>query len=415
MKKHPALWYAVCILLSACNQTIPPEYNQFDTTQCGSQSRAISIDELPVMNSKNVHDYRLSGQCERNRSAVLVYLEGHPLAQQPLCNRGKWEVSADITAIVSRKERIQVAVSQGSTQNMLCQQVTNNFLCPQNYTAVPKLIHRFESMENLNFCVMKFEAKVREGDRNRRPPNPARNPRIGFLQGANLPQNANRYGNQSRYSIFPKAVSLANGTLIRESNEDIATQYCRANGPGYDLISNDEWQTIARHIEMTPTNWSEGTINIKAGNVLNIGQPGNRILNSSNTDEEQMQWSLNRRVHQLINGEFVWDFSGNLQEVVSHNISNIPQTFSGYVKDIPDALKRYFGSSRSYSILDRQERMDSRYGNLGYIRASSFRGSIMRGGGINQWRAGVFSADTTQEKNSRVRRPNVGFRCVFHP
>ena len=106
------------LLSCAENASSRNTYQQFDPETCNSQieRKTADIDELNSIDSSNASDYPISGTCERDNSEVKIYIEGYPLDQPPICNRGKWRVSVDITGIVNQKERIQMAVSQSGEQ-----------------------------------------------------------------------------------------------------------------------------------------------------------------------------------------------------------------------------------------------------------------------------------------------------------
>ena len=390
--KFVFLIISVLVILFSCVNPVRPVSRNFDRVACNPNATGVTIDNLEPVTADNVHEYRLHGTCERSQSEVLVNIEGNPLLRYPICMNGRWEVYADISGNVNKKERFQVAVSQGTAnRNMLCTNVQNYFVCPNNYIAVSRLPY----MDSHNFCVMKYEAKVKSGDE------------IPTQLGDNR---------------VIKALALANGDLITRVTEDTAIQFCRQNGkdaqngPGYDLMHNDEWQAIARHIERTASNWSDNTRDIISGNHLNIGHSSVGALSSSNTDDEQPDnWSLNKRVHQLANQEYIWDFSGNLWEIVQHNLKGLPsgESYNGFVNTMPPSYQKDFGPERDYSIFNARDRA-SFFGNLGHILANEWGGAIIRGGAGNRRMVGIFSANVMLT-GDRVRRNDIGFRCVYYP
>ena len=385
MKVHLLIASAFTLFALSCDKATSPErtYEQFDPEACSSsmENKTADIGELAVIDKDNVSEYRVSGTCEREKSEVKVYIQGYPLDSQPLCNRGQWEISVDITGIVNKRERVQVAISQaGSTTGVLCKHVTNYFVCPQGYIGVPSL----DDFVNDAFCVMKYEAKVESGTK--------------------LPTF------RSQQPI--KALALAKGVLIDRVDTDTAITSCKENGAGYDLINNDEWQTIARHIEKTPANWSDGEIKIKNGNRLNIGNTSGTRSNSDDDDIDDDRWSLNKRYHKLPNNEYIWDFAGNLSEIVQQDFTAPTVKYNGYVYEAPTEIKNLLGPDRDYSIFEDRERVN-RFGGLGYIESNSFRGGLLRGGNSTR-NAGVFSANTSIAPN-RVNRNKVGFRCIYNP
>ena len=85
--------------------------------------------------------------------------------------------------------------------------------CPTNYIFIPKLV----SYTVVDFCVMKYEAKD------------------------------DGYGTP---------VSIAANKPWVSIKRDDARSKCQSLGRGYDLISNDQWQTIARNIAGVLDNWN---------------------------------------------------------------------------------------------------------------------------------------------------------------
>ena len=113
---------------------------------------------------------------------------------------------------------------------------------------------------------------------------------------------------------------------------------CQAIGPGYDLISNVEWQTVAREVETAYSNnqylnWSNGSNT--GSDYLNMGNSGLDGVYYHDTGtgsglaadvdsnpcsgitghpgcaaNTSSDWAY-KRTFQLSNGNVVWDFSGN--------------------------------------------------------------------------------------------------------
>ena len=383
MNIHFFILTVLLSLLLSCEQSSirKPQYQQFDNESCNSniENRTADIEELRAIDSDNASSYNISGTCKRDNSEVRVYIEGHPLDISPVCNRGSWETSVDVTGIINKKERVQIAVSQAGSSGLHCQNTTNYFICPDGYIGVPELEH----VSYKAFCVMKYEAKSSKA----------------------LPSPHQR-------SII-KAEARAEGVPITRVNETDAIKYCEQNGPGYNLIKNEEWQTIARHIELTEVNWSKGNIKIENGNHLNVGNISGVKTSSNDNDINDKKWHKNKRTHKLLNGEYIWDFAGNLGEIVQNSISNLPTTYTGYIYSLPTQMKELFGPDRDYTILDDRERING-FGGLGFMQGNRFEGGLIRGGS-NSRTAGIFSVDTSFSRDRLNFRGNVGFRCVYHP
>ena len=368
-------------------RTTGVSYKQFDVTACRStnnNSMASFSNDLEEIDSHNASDYTLSGTCEREGADVKVYIEGHPLDTPPVCNRQEWQTSANISGIINKRKSVQLAVSQTGSSDLECQRVDNYFICPDGYIAVSQR----DGYTQENFCVMKYEAKV---------------------------QSQSDLGVGDRRKVV-KAESRAQGVLITRVTEDSAIRYCEENGPGYSLIKNDEWQTIARNIEEVAVNWSKGNTDIDDSNFLKVGNISGLKSTSQEQSINDKRWNKHDRYHKLLNGEYIWDFSGNLAEIVQSNISRLPLEYRGYAYKMPQELRDLFGPERDYSIFNERDRSRG-FGGLGFVQAQSFKGAIVRGGagGNRTLGTGVFSVDTTMDPDRVHFRSQVGFRCVYYP
>lgn len=376
------LFLSLFLLSCDNNRSSDNRYTKFDQVKCNSNQdrRTTDIGELDEIDSNNASNYKIYGTCTRDNSEIKVYVEGHPIDKSPLCQRGQWEVFANISGIVNQKARVQVAVSQAGNSDLLCKNTTNHFICPNGYIGVSQL----SPYTSRDFCVMKYEAKTSED-----------------LSGRGL------------YNLpLIKAESKAKGHLISGVivTQSLAIKACTQNGVGYNLINNDQWQTIARSIEMVDVNWSEGNIRIGGGNRLNTGNISNVSSESNENDINDKRWRESNRSHKLLNGEYIWDFSGNLTEIVQHNIGSAPVSYRDQVYNMPAALKQLFGPDRDYTILGNEGRLDG--AGLGYINTKNFKGGLLRGGGQGR-RIGIFSANTDVDPERHY--PKTGFRCVYAP
>ena len=249
--------------------------------------------------------------------------------------------------------------------------------CPSNFVMVPGN----EFYGTTDFCVMKYEAKaVNRWDENEHSPHGCTDPDC------------------SEFHILPSAdyrasSVAANRPWVRIKRAE-AAQACRDSG--YELITNDQWQTIARNIENVGKNWNDGQV----GNtgLLNHGHSDNAPNHSlpatsddndpcflTGQDCDHESWNGQKRTHIILNGdkeEIIWDIAGNVWEWVKDNngtwdedndsgsgASNYGIGSSTYISQLPidstvtDSLtsdssgtartaKDQFGPSRDYSALN---------------------------------------------------------------
>jgi hypothetical protein len=112
-----------------------------------------------------------------------------------------------------------------------------------------------------------------------------------------------------------------------------------------ELLSNDQWMTIARNIEAVPTNWTGGAVG--TGGLFR-GHTGADYLTGSSlaasADDSDGYFgtgatfpSLLRRTFNLDNGQVIWDLSGNVYHVLSDRISGPEKPWNGrtYADEYP--------------------------------------------------------------------------------
>jgi formylglycine-generating enzyme required for sulfatase activity len=217
------------------------------------------------------------------------------------------------------------------------------------------------------FCVSKYEMKIL-GDNN---------------------------GNQA-YSAAFVADSRSSGTPWVNINRDQTITECQALG--YDLISNAQWQAVAREIELAQTagvylNWSSGSTS--GANALNRGHsdsgPGNSLAASLDSDPcfgtGQVSCANNtnadftqKRTHALASGEVIWDVAGNVYEWVKQDIAAGPPYEGGnnFVSQQPWTSDlnhpEMWGPFGNYTAKNSGE-----YGGLGYGSLGFSAGAVIRG------------------------------------
>ncbi|MFA5746311.1 MAG: archaellin/type IV pilin N-terminal domain-containing protein [archaeon] len=176
--------------------------------------------------------------------------------------------------------------------------------CPDGYISVPGNANYAIS----GFCVQQYEARI-----------------DGIISNGvcdeGVEENLSTAIIRSSYSFTPRAnINLCTAKKICENS-------------GAHLITNNEWMTIARNLEQVSENWTSGTLGsgmIKRGNIGYIYDGGNFTIPEGGytKDNDRLYGGavdfgdgrdeLARLT--LSNGEYIWDFSGNLAEWVDLTI-----------------------------------------------------------------------------------------------
>jgi hypothetical protein len=280
-----------------------------------------------------------------------------------------------------------------------------SLVCPNNFIRVTARAPYTSS----SFCVAKFEMKIE-----------------GMTDGthAGLP-------GASTDPTF-KAEARSDGTPFTNLTRDQSITKCNELGAGYDLITNNQWQTLAQTIELQATNWTSGSIGAgmlfvghsESSTALNlsVSNPADEFDQTGNTPAQSAGSGLEqRRTQHLPNGEVIWDLSGNVLEWVKENnttnfvsnsyfsqLTDATHPEVSVVGDLSGTASLLFGPTVSYPTLG-----SPLYGGLGYGMFSLTGTGIMRGGYLaSQTQAGVFS---TGFFNPNSYFTNGGFRCVYQP
>ncbi len=262
---------------------------------------------------------------------------------------------------------------------------------------------------------------------------------LGFIK-----VNGNKILNTSDFCVMKYEAKNRNGVAISIPNErpwvyisaENAQIKCRSiKIEGYSgkfaLISNPEWMTIARDLESVNENWSGGSVgsgHISRGHTDNYPSRSLAIEDTndpySGTENNKNQsagygWEQ-KRTHTLSNKNVIWDFAGNISEWVDWNPSD-----SDFTIGPTNALKpggicwiyKYRFPSLSGSLVANDllpaHRNHDDTKSFG-ILYPGYQGATTRGGAWPYGSyAGPFSMRLDSFKNYAF--VDAGFRCVYRP
>ena len=359
----------------------------------------IDGESLPDIDASNAQSFAVGGTCTENGEPVMVSVGEVSPETDPDCTNNSWSISLDMTSLNKTKGAISITAnhssSDGDKATQASKEITNNFICPANFVAVPSL----QDYTTNSFCVMKYEAK-KDSENN--------------------------------------AISQAASTPWVSINRDDSIAKCQAmmgGAAGYDLITNDEWQSIARNIEFVKSNWATGSVGDSGGlstghsdaslsSVLAANSDDNIACHATGQTCSSSTWHIRRRTHTLSNGEVVWDIAGNVYEWVKDNntvnnygsnsnmseVTDSTHTFSGSLNEGTTTTSRtakgHFGPSEDYTTF-----ISAPWGGFGFGWFFGGASGITRGGAY-QASPGAFTVTLT---NQMLSTATLGFRCAYHP
>jgi len=219
--------------------------------------------------------------------------------------------------------------------------------CPTGFIPVPgNSIYNTISGTYLNkkgFCVAKYEMKIDVNDDG-----------IGD-EVSTCQYSTRRIWNNATPSCnynpgSREVVSSYSGYALGNINTATARAACSSMGGNYHLITNNEWMTLARNIEIVPSNWSGGSIGsgyIYSGH--NDTAPG-YVLNADTNDLNGYYLTgqitgNQKRTLTLTNGSVIWDLAGNIWEYTDNQVTreNQPDGFTN--SHVPDNTANFFNYS----------------------------------------------------------------------
>ena len=365
---------------------------------------SIDAESLENISSSNVRSFTIEGTCTEDGQPVMVSVGGVSPETDPDCASNSWSVDIDVTSLNKTTGAISITAdhssSDGDDATQASKEVVNNFICPANFVGVPSLTDYTTN----SFCVMKYEAK-NDGSGN--------------------------------------AISQAGSTPWRSITRNGSITECTDLGAKYDLITNDEWQSIARNIEFVKSNWATGSVGNAGGLSTGHSDSSPAVYLAANGDDNNAchqtgqtcnssTWDSQRRTHTLSNGEVVWDLAGNVAEWVKDNnmVSYISSaniimsllndathstsgSLSGGTTTTSRTAKGHFGPHGDYTGLYSNPWGGLGYGSLNFNFGDGGVG-VTRGGYHSTVAPGVFTVVvgfTEMDTASNI----AGFRCVYRP
>jgi hypothetical protein len=283
--------------------------------------------------------------------------------------------------------------------------------CPANFIPVP---HNSSVGTNTDFCVMKYEAKAYHS-----------------VNQAIDADGCNEAGcttaNWGLADHIP--VSSSTGSPWRRINIGNASSECNSLNTGgaanYDLISNQEWMTIARNAEGVGANWEAGTPGNGAmfrGHTDN--SPGSALSAAADNDpyngtENDSTLAMGsgkeqKRTLTLSNSEVIWDLSGNVLEWVDWDLATAglqegPKTCAASSTELPNVSCAALSQSQYMTAMANLTSINGVGFFYGGSGGAAFRGSNWASGSSG----GVFMLSLNF--STSFADSIVGFRCVYRP
>ena len=265
--------------------------------------------------------------------------------------------------------------------------------CPEHFSFVPG----DAALGSTPFCVSRYEMRMRSTD-----------------DGAGIPASDE------------VADARPTGTPWGNVDKNLARTMCDAMGFPDQLITNVQWQTVARSIERVSSNWSGGAVGsgmLNQGHsdrepamVLSAdGSPCMGTGNSACEDPTSADWSQ-KRTHTLDNGEQVWDLAGNLTEQVDGSTGGPSGLWNSYAdanftsNEGWEALRHSFAPAGPW---DETHGMGMIYGGTGNLTrgGSYYHSNPGTGGSEGMLDTGIYNGN----HNTWNTTDRVGFRCTFTP
>ena len=199
-----------------------------------------------------------------------------------------------------------------------------------------------------------------------------------------------------------------------------AKNRCEALGPGYHLLTMQEAQTISRNIENNAWNWTGGSVGsggLWRGHTDNSPASAQAADITGDPDDDPYVGtgdtvpSIEKRIHQLSSGQYIWDWSGNVYDWV--DMTCTAGSGAGYW------YNAIWVEWNDANLADYEKlRAGPAGGSLSTQNAGQYRGcaatgnAVARGGnwGDGATLAGVYSFSAGIAPSSSYT--SIGFRCA---
>jgi len=200
-----------------------------------------------------------------------------------------------------------------------------------------------------------------------------------------------------------------------------AKSACESLGANFKLISNNEWMSIAREIEVNVKNWKNQSLG--GNSQLNRGHSnhGPAFLIAASSEDNQGcynltqtcldQWHINKRTFNLASDESIWDFAGNAWEWVDFELINDKPTPSNTWTDINQIVATASFTSTMYMSNDTNLSALINQTGAGIFGANGTKHVMKRGGNFNHGvGAGIYAFGLRDEDQHQDN--STGFRCT---
>jgi hypothetical protein len=227
-------------------------------------------------------------------------------------------------------------------------------------------------------------------------------------------------------------VSRPEGLPWVNLNHADAKAACVSLGTDYDLISNPEWMTIAREIELVDENWTSGMSGsgslfrghsdntpasaLEAPGISTYRDPYFETGDNESVGQEQ------KRYHLLSSRNKIWDFSGNVAELVDWIVDGAEKAYYSFDTEPVSNWRNLelidanigVGNIMNVQTWQPDIALSTNIPGRYFAGAVGSAGVAVRGGAFNFGEnAGIYSLNLNFLPTAS--NATIGFRCVYRP